>query len=210
MSQYARLLVLLLITLTACVEDPPVPVTGEAILRGRFIPLDSVSKLELRDALIDGLIGQTSDDLNELDSLEDAGVPGDYEGKRLLLNNRLDSLQEIGSTLSSTISRLTRGDIRLDFLTAEGTEEQIRYDNSQSFYGLPLYGEATQATFRIGYGSYLQKATISYQIENLFENRVVRQRGFDLALGLFDFDSVRVTCPQDTCNTDEILYTFYF
>ncbi len=195
---------------TACVEDPPVPVTGEAVIRSQFIPVDSVNKLTLRQSLIDGQILFVSDDLDYIDSLEDAGVPGDYTEERLVLNTRLDSLEEIKSSLSSSVSQLSRGIITLDFLTALESEEQITYDFPREFYGLPLPGNAGEVTFLIKYGTYQEQATVSFQVETLFEERVVRQRGYSLGLTDYSFDSVKVQCSADTCNTDEILYTFYF
>ena len=207
-----RLLLCVLLTscLSACVEDPPVEISGEAVIRSVFIPQDSINKLEIRQVLNFELIDDVTDDLDRIDSLENAGDPFDYTQEKLLLNESLDSLEDAGSTLSSNISRLGRGNIQLDFISALGADKEIIYETTRSFYGLPLNSNALDVTFLVGYGTYMEEATVSYQLESLFEERIVRQRGFDLNLVNYTFDSVKVQCSADTCTTDEILYTFYF
>ncbi len=204
------LCIFLVSAVSACVEDPPVEISGEALLRSRFIPVDSINKLELRQSLNSQLIDDVSDDLDYIDSLENAGDPGDYTEEKLILNASLDSLEDAGSLLRTQISQLNQGTILLDFVSALGTEKEIRYETPRSLYGLPLRSDALEVTFLIGYGDYLEEATVSYQLESLFDERIVRQRGYDLNLVNYTFDSVKVQCTADTCTTDEILYTFYF
>jgi hypothetical protein len=199
-----------LLALFSCVEDPPVPVTGEAAIRSQFIPADSINKLEVRQGLNNKLITEVDQEIDRIESLIEAGEPGDFTSELVFLTTTLDSLREINSSLNSSIRELSRGTIRLDFLTAIGAEEEITYAFPQDIYGLPLTRNANEVTFVIGYGSYLEEATVTYQLETLFEDQVVRNRGFSLELAAITFDSVHVQCPADTCNTDEILYTFYF
>lgn len=210
MPERIGLFILSLLLLCACVEDPPVEMSGEANVRSRFIPADSVLQLETQREETNEVISEVSGRLDFIDSLENAGDPTDYTEEKNRLDNQLDSLQLIRDDLSSGISLLNNGNIKLDFVSALGSPGQITYENARLVYGLPLNSRTSSSTFIVAYGSFSGEATFDYEMETLYEERMVRLRGRNIDLISHTFDSVKVNCNADTCTTDEILVTFYF
>lgn len=200
---------LLLTVLTSCVEDEPVVRSTEAILRGRFIPVDSVARLKVLLELNRLSRASINDDLERIDSLENAGDPTDYTEIKDLLTTTLDSLQESSSIYTTLTSRIARGDIELDYIAAEGGDTILLFNEPREVYGLPLNSRATETTFEIGYGSYRRSASARYTIDTLFDENRVRLRGIDLSVVNDSFDSVKYFCDS-ICTTDETSIIFYF
>jgi hypothetical protein len=201
--------IVFLLALAGCVEDEPVVTSTEALVRSRFIPIDSINRLTIdleRNSMERSAI---NDDLDRIDSLEDAGDPTDYTEVKLALNETLDSLNDSRTSLNSTISQLSQGTIRLDFLAAAGSEEVLIFDKAREFYGLPLNSRATQSTFEIGYGSYGGRVTFQYLIDTLFNENRISFSGLNLNIVDLEFDSVKYTCDT-VCTTNEATFTFYF
>jgi hypothetical protein len=208
--RYVMFISCFLITiLTGCVEDEPVVRSTEAVLRSRFIPVDSVVKLRVLLELNQLSRASINDDLERIDSLENAGDPRDFSEIKTLLSVTLDSLQKASSEYSTITNRIAQGNIELDYITAEGGETLLRFDNPQEVYGLPLNSQATETTFEIGYGSYRKNASARYTIDTLFDENRVRLRGINLSVINDSFDSVKYFCDS-ICTTDEANIIFYF
>lgn len=199
----------LLTILSGCVEDEPVVRSTEAVLRSRFIPVDSVAKLRVLLDLNRLSRASINDDLDRIDSLENAGDPTDYTEIKELLTFTLDSLQEASSEYTTLTNRIAQGNIKLDYIAAEGADTILRFNDSQEVYGLPLNSRASETTFEIGYGTYRRNASARYTIDTLFDENRIRLRGIQLSVINDSFDSVKYFCDS-ICTTDEASITFYF
>lgn len=208
--QKTILLFAVLLLYFSCSEDDLSTTNNDAAIRAKFIPADSISRLEDQLASNDSLRNKILDQLDLYDSLDNDGDPTDYTGDIVILNERLDSLSTVEDEVDDIVADFQNGNIRLDFLSAVSSPQTVNYAYTTPLYKLPLNPLDTQTTFLTGFGGKEYSSTFTYQLDTVYKEQAVRLLARQIRLTDFDFDSVKVSCDSLKCTSDEILVTFYF
>ncbi|MEJ2004116.1 MAG: hypothetical protein P8X57_03930, partial [Cyclobacteriaceae bacterium] len=125
------------------------------------------------------------------------------------LNEILDQLRDERSELTSQQSAVSRGEIRIDAITAAGAPKEMTFTESRENYRLPLDPRSTVTLFEVLYKGEIRTARFIYTTDTVKINRTVRIIARNLILSGTSYDSARFTCDTIECSSINAKAIFY-
>ena len=195
------MILLSVIAFTGCNKcDDCAPGQNYPFVNVRFYNIDSLVKVE-------NSIAGLNDSIQIINDLITGGNT-EWNSVLAILNNKLLSLE-------SAKQKISQGKIRVEKVTAEGTDNNLFFRDSTTHdtltsFKFPLSLETENSEFFITLPGRIDTLGLKYQLETESYGSGITRRAYNLSVIKNTYDSLKFICKYDSCVSDETTISIYF